>query len=413
MSISTTLRKLTVKEIRLYHFMAAVAICGLCSIPLGTIYIRNGLASGYLVYVDFSAYWLAVERWQHGLPLYVFEDFGFVKALPVNGVVQYVYPPVVVLLIYPFQFVPYPVAGTLWSVATVISFWLALVILLEEYYPMTWPRRILVFPFVFFFQPVWLAFRLGQITSLLAALVTMSAVAMERAHAGDDPVWIGLGVAGAAFVKPYIAPAGAVLLLSRRRLAGAALTVIGLIGVGIAVFGVNTHVEYVWALLDAKPAAPTHIFTIRTPHWGWFEPFDVLGDPWAWLPRIVLLTTVAGLAAWRTDTLDADRAAFAAGAVVVPLAAPEAYALDFVFYVPAVIVLIAARPSWWPWLSLTLVASHWQPWTMRCVADLGVSTEMAAVLQPGLYAGFLILGAALAILWRSRRKSITEFLQKS
>lgn len=399
-----TLRRY-MKNIQLRHIIGAVAVVGLVSIPVSTIVMRQlGVATGP-GFGDFSAYWLAVDRWQHGVSLYAHEDFGFVEKQNLAGFFGYLYPPAPVLLFYPFQFVRFTVAATLWGVTVSGCLWLTTTILLDEYYPMTWPQRVLLIPLIFFFQPVWDAFTLGQITPLLAALVSLSAVAMERARSGSDSAWIGLSVTAAAFVKPIIAPAGAVLLPFKRRLVAAGLTVSSLIGVGIIVFGVQNHIQYIDVLLHTKSEAATHLLSVNHYHAGWYEPFDILGV-WSWLPRIALLVAVAGLSFWRMDTLTADRAAFAAGAAVIPLTAPEGYSLSFVFFIPAVIVLIAARQRWWPWLTLALVISHWQPWTMYYLGNTQMKTEVAVFLQPGLYANFLIFGSALYLLWQSRQRDV-------
>lgn len=392
-----------VSRIQFRYLLSAVAVVCLLSIPVSTIVMRQlGVATGP-GFGDFSAYWLAVDRWQHGISLYAHEDFGFVQEQDLFGFFPYLYPPVPVLLFSIYQIVPFTVAATLWGVTTSGSLWLATVILLEEYYPMTWPRRILVGPLIFFFQPVWYAFNLGQITPLLAALVTLSGVAMERARSGSDSVWIGFGVSAAAFVKPIVLPAGAVLLPSRRRLIGGALTVGSLIGIGVLVFGFQNHIRYIDVILHAKSGSATTLQSVNFYHAGWYEPFDILGV-WSWLPRILLLLVVAGLSFWRMDTLNADRAAFAAGVAVIPLTAPEGYSLSFVFLIPAIIVLIAARPRWWPWLTLALVVSHWQPWTMYYLGNTRIETEVAVFLQPGLYANLFILGSALYLLWQSRQR---------
>lgn len=389
-----------------------IAIFGVVLIPVSTIFMKlNGVAAGFGVFADFSAYWLAVDRWQHGVSLYANQDFGFVESHRVPYFFPYLYPPAPVLFFYFYQFVPFTVAGTLWGVTTSGVFWLSLVILLEEYVEMTWVRRLLLLPLVFFFQPVWYAFYLGQITPLLAGLVTLSAVAMERTHRGGESFWVGVGVTIASFIKPTVAPSGAVLLPSRRRLISAIVTGLSLVGIGIVFFGVSSHVEYISVLLTSKTEQATSLLSINTYHAGWFEPFDILGL-WSWIPRILLLVIVALLSLNRSETISADRAAFAAGAAVVPLTAPEGYSLAFVFYIPAAVVLLAARPNWWPWISVSIALSHWHAWTMYYLGQLGIPTKIAVFLQPGLYAGLVILVGSLLILLRSQQRTF-DFLKFS
>lgn len=390
-----------ISDLQIRHIVGSIAVLGLLAVPLSTIVMHKLGVATTPGFSDFSAYWLAVERWQHGVSVFAHEDFGLVQRLSLPGFYPYIYPPAPLLFVHLYQFVPFSVGATLWGVTTIGSLWLALVILLEEYISMTWPRRVLLVPFVFLFQPSWYAFTLGQITPLLAALVTASAVAMERTHSGRESALIGIGVSAAAFVKPTIAPSGAVLLPSRRRLAGGVITVLSLLCVGVLAFGLHDHIEYITVLSNTKTGKATNLLSIQYYHAGWFEPFDILGV-WSWIPRIALLLAVAGLSWWRTNTVTADRAAFAAGAAVIPLTAPEGYALSFAFYLPAVIVLVAARPAWWPWLALAVVGSHWQAWTMYYLGEFGVPTRIAVFLQPGLYAGLLIVGAALHLLWHSR-----------
>lgn len=382
-----------------------VAILGIILVPVGTIMMKlNGVAAGLGHYADFSAYWMAVERWQHGASLYGSQDFGFIQSHQIRHFWPYLYSPAPVLFFSIYQFVPFTVAGTLWGATTSGIFWLALIILLEEYVKMTWVRRLLLFPLVLFYQPIWYAFALGQITPLLAGLVTLSAVAMERTHRGQESFWVGVGVTIATFVKPTVAPSGAVLLPFRRRLVGAIVTGLFLIGTGIVFFGISSHIEYIHVLLTSKTGQATSLLSINTYHAGWFEPFDILGF-WSWIPRILLLVIVALLSLNRLNTISADRAAFAAGAALVPLTAPEGYSLAFVFYVPAALVLLAARPSWWPWISVSIALSHWHAWTMYYLGQWGVHTKIAVFLQPGLYAGLMILVGSLLILLRSQRRT--------
>lgn len=382
----------------IYPFAAFLLVV----IPLSTITVAQTQGIYWAGnFPDFSAYWIGVERWQHGVPLYASKDFGLVSKLGVPRFFQYLYPPTTILIFYFYQLFPYTVAATLWGVTTAGMFWLSIVILLEEYMKMTWQRRLMLLPAVCCFQPVWYAFRLGQITPLLAAFVVFSGVAMERTQGKYRDGLIGVGVTLAAFIKPFAAPAGAVLLLSRRRLLAALTTVTILYGVGVAIFGVDSHIAYVQTLVTAKSEATTTVHPFERFHAGWFEPFDILGV-WAWGVRISLLIIVAGLSLIRDDSLTADRAAFAAGSAVIPLAAPEVYSLSFVFYVPAVLVLAAEHPRLVPLLGIALINSHFHSWIIRFIFRSGLTSEQAVFLQPGLYAGFAILGVALTILWRQR-----------
>ena len=385
-----------------HYFSAAVILCLAC-IPASTILmVQSEIAPRPGVFGDFSAYWMAVERWQHGVSIYGNQTYGVTESLGLPHFFPYLYPPAGVLLFYLYQFVGYTIAATLWGITTSGVLWLSIVILLEEYIEMTWVRRTLLIPLVFFFQPVWYAFTLGQITPMLAGFVGFSAVAMERTYDEGKQGLVGVGATVAAFIKPTAAPAGAVLLPSWRRVAGAVLTAASLYIIGIAVFGLNSHVEYFHVLLTAKTEASTSLRPISEYHSGWFEPFDILGF-WAWVPRIFLLAIVAILSFLRNNSLAGDRAAFAAGAAVIPLAMPEGYSLSFVFYIPAAIVLSAERHRWAPVLGLTLIASHWHAWTLHELSEQGLATEIAVVSQLGLYAGLVILGLAVHILWKNLR----------
>lgn len=311
--------------------------------------VQAGIATSPSTFSDFSAYWMAVERWQHGASIYGQETYGVMKNIGLPYFFAYLYPPGALPVFYFYQLFPYTIAATLWGVTTSGVLWLSVAILLEEYMEMTWMRRIALIPLIFFFQPVRYGFNLGQITPMLAGLVTFSAVAMERTHSGGNHRLVGLGATLATFVKPTVAPSGAILLSSWRRLTGAVIIGSLLYGIGFVIFGFNAHVEYLNILLSEKSGQSTSLLPISSFHHGWFEPFDILGV-WAWIPRILFLACVALLSIFRNDSLAADRAAFAAGAAVIPLTMPEGYSLSFVFYIPAVIVLSAERhrlaPIW-------------------------------------------------------------------
>jgi hypothetical protein len=371
--------------------------------------MQHQITTGLGNFIDFAAYRMAVERWHHGAALYGREPVGVMSQLGLDHVWDYLYPPAVLLYATLFRPLPYDIAAQLWGIAGVLAFWGALVLLLEQYCSLSWVKRAALFPVVFAFQPVWYGFTLGQITALLAALVTLSAVAMERAHRGHDGALVGLGVTAAAFVKPTIAPAGAVLLSSRRRLAGATLTAAVLYGIGIGVFGLGPHLEYIDVLLRGKPGQPVSLNPVATFHRGWWEPFDILGIL-SWIPRLLILAMVAVLALLRDDSRSADRGAFAAGCVAVPLAAPEAYALSFMFIIPTLVVLGAERPRWRPALVLGLLALHWHIWVLLGIISIAPIDELAYITQPGLYASLALLAASVWILQENQARTLDELI---
>jgi hypothetical protein len=345
------------------------------------------------------------------MPIYANSAPVDVSNVPPTVVLGYLYPPAPLIPIRALSILPYHIGATLFAVGGVLSLWIALSALIETQYRLTWPRRLLLGWVLCGLHPVWYAFRLGQITPYLAALVTLSAVGLEKRDSQGWTLWTGATVALAAFVKPYLLAAGAHLLPPRqRRLIGSIVAVGVVVVLSVVVFGIGTHQAYLAALLDRGSASTLH--PASEWHAGYFEPLAWTG-PLAWLFRAGVVIVVIAFASIRDETIYADRAAFAAGVAAVPLAAPHLFATDLVVLLPAAILLGFNERRYWSWIGVAIVCIAYQAPTVRWLATDLSGTAVAGwganlgsslpvyILQPALWASIGLLALALVQLRRS------------
>jgi hypothetical protein len=209
----------------------------------------------------------------------------------------------------------------------------------------------------------------------------------------------------ATAVKLTYATAGAHLLGSRDRLLGGLAAGVGLAGLSLAVFGVDTHLLYLDVLRygiegGASPRGPM-LASI-----AYYRPLFT-ARAFSDLLRAVGVLAVVGLALAAARD-GADRATFALGVAAVPLLAPRSYTYTFVSLLPAVVALLAVeldrgdrgdRP-WVPVLALLLLDGH--AWGLKVLTE-GVPTWGAfgatirpalPLLQLGLWGNLLLVGLA-------------------
>jgi hypothetical protein len=352
---------------------------------------------------DFGAYGGAVDRWTDGEPLYVpDEDGGY------HG--SYLYPPVFVLVFAPFAALSPGLDAVVWGAVSVALLWLGLQALAAalgaEFHPV---ERLLLLAALVGFHPLLLSLKLGQASAFLGGAIAVAGAALvagESRHTdrGENDRFAGLARLGsgaatavAGVLKLAYAPVGAHLLARRERFVGAVAAGVGLFGVSVAVFGVETHLVYVdvlrWGAALGGDARPP---TLWLP--PYYEPlFAVPGDPFAVQAGGSLLVAALALCS------GADRETFALGVAAVPLLAPQAYTYTFVVVLPAVVVLVATEldrdgSPVVPVVALGLFHVH--AYGLRFLGDVvppllpgGASTVVWA-LQPGLWGTLLLTGVA-------------------
>jgi hypothetical protein len=362
-------------------------------------YLQSAGIAGEFTYHDMSAYRSAVSNWQAGESLYVRDDDGGFHG-------SYLYPPVYVLLFWPFARLGFEQSGIAWNVVSVALLWGGLQAVAAAYrLRLAWYERGLLLWAVLGFQPVILSIRIGQTSVFLAGLLAVALAALVYGERRDDDrlrYLSGAATAVAGTLKLVYAPVGAHLLADRRRLAAAVATGAALLGVGLAVFGVDAHADYLEVLRWGKGWGES-----RAPHlWlpGYYRPLYVLGS--LVIPAKLVLAGVVAALSWVAAGADADDLTFALGVAAMPLLAPRVYTLDLAVFLPVVAVLLASELSredgrpLVPVVGLWLAAVH--AYGLYLVVDVlpqrvpagDLLVEYAAWLQPGLWGTLLLVGLA-------------------
>jgi hypothetical protein len=425
-----------------FALVSAVAVSFLLVYPFLDVLLRRyelvygfaGPDGGH----DFGAYYVAARRFLRGLSLYPSpgsttgagaaihhyarysgaEALGLGSSVPPTDrptVSPYVYPPVFVLAFVPFALFEFATAHLLWNLFSLALFWAGMVSLIEAHRGRrSWPERFLVLWLLVGFQPLLYTMKQGQVGAVLAALLCFAGVGAERSRQGRrGRAW---AVASGAFtllasvVKPFYATAGAHLLRDRERLLGATVAGVGVAGASVLLFGVEAHRRYLAILAWGKgwgtavrsgPFGPVGYYP------GYFDPL-VLGGELSLVVRVALVLGVVGLvvAARRVDR-PTDRATFALGLALLPLAAPVAYVVEFLALLVAAVPLLDVElsrergvPALIPAAVLLLsVHAYGLKFLVFYLDDLlpALYRALAPVLpalQPGLWGTLLLFGLA-------------------
>lgn len=398
----TALRRLWALRHRRPRFVAgALAVLAFLLVwPAIQWWLQSLGIPGDFTYHDMSAYRSAVYNWKGGESLYVRDDAGGFHG-------SYLYPPVYVLVFWPFAQLGFEQSGIAWNVVSVALLWVGLQAVIAAYeVRLAWYERGLLLWAILGFQPVVLSIRIAQTSVFLAGLVSVALAALLYAerHDGGDAAQYASGVvtAVAGTVKLIYAPLGAHLLVDRRRFAAAVTTGLALLGLGLAVFGIDAHWGYLEVLQWGKGWGESRPPSLWLP--GYYRPLYMLGS--LVVPvQIAIAAVVAGLS-WGATDEGIDDVVFAFGAASVPLVAPRAYTLDLAIFLPVVVVLLATELDREDGRPLVAVVGLWlaaiHAYGLYAVVEVlpdrlpggEVLLEYAAWLQPGLWATLLLVGLA-------------------
>jgi hypothetical protein len=374
--------------------------------PLLDIVLRSVGAVAQFEYWDFGAYAGALDRWRAGDPLYVRTDEGGYSG-------GYLYPPVFLLVVWPFAQLSFDTGATLWELCSVLFLWGSLQSLVRElgHRLRLWERGLLLWVLVGF-HPLLFSVKQGQISAFLAGLVTLSIVGLlvaERTASTATAYASGACTGVVGVVKLVYAPIGAHLLVDRRRFLGALGAGVALLGVSLVAFGVDAHVRYLDVLRWGKSEPVRSPLLWVAPY---YRPLYALA-PVSMPLRLLGSLAVAGLAL--AAGASAARETFALGVAAMPLLAPQAYTYYLTALVPAVVVLlhveltVDGRPAL-PVLAAFLCHAHAYglglavefvppllPYRTTSVPglDATVADVVVSLVQPGVW-GALLLGLLAA-----------------
>ena len=397
---------------RLAALAGFTAVFLLCY-PLVDAWLRGqGIAPPFR-YWDWGAYGGAVNRWQSGEAIYVRNDAGGFHG-------KYLYPPFVLLLFLPFTLLSYPMGPTVWGAVSVLLLWRGLVGVVRTagYDPTTAEEALLLFA-VFGFQPLLLSVKMGQMAGFIVGGLCLAYAALPRegtveADAGETSttetarvVVSGMVTGGLGLAKLPYAPASAHLLTDRRRLLGGVVGAVGLVGLSLAVFGVDTNVAYldVWRWGIEAGGRARHPTLWMAPY---YRPFYPIASH-SFLVRVGLSLGIALLAVRAPKSANPE--VFALGLAAVPLIAPKTYAYYLGALLPAAAVLLvreAHRDGRLDVPLLALVFANLHSYGLRALGEVGPAlgglesawNELLPLLQPGLWANCLLVGLAA---WRVKQ----------
>ena len=418
--MSVLARLWTLRERRPWFVALAAVLClAFLAQPLLERHARQLEWTIGLRFHDFGAYSAAVGHWVEGEAIYQEREGGGYHG-------SYLYPPVVLVFLYPFSqwFGSFDAGAAAFGLTQIGLLWLGLQAVISVLgYRLEIHERVLLLGGIVAFQPALLDFKIGQISTLLAALLCFAFYAHERGHAGgcaDHPQLARLAsgaltTMGSA-VKLFYATSGAHLLRNRDRFLGAMVGALGLVGLSFAVFGIDTHRSYLDVLTWGKGWGPGAV----TPQIGtvaYYRPLYVLGD-WSMPVQILGILVIIGLTLWTRDA-PVSRETFALGVAAIPLLAPRAYTQDLVvLLLPAVILLAVEldRPSGRPGIPvLAVLLLHYHAYGREAILALPgwlPLSELAVThlgwLQPGLWGALLLVGlAAKRVVDGARRTTVS------
>ena len=199
---------------------------------IGVIALVTILADPYQM--DFVSYWAGARLAVAGDPAGAYDlalhrsvELG---AVSLNGALPFAYPPCFLLLLAPFGLLPYPVAAFDWVLLGFAAYCIAL----RRWAPAQ-PWLALSFP------PLMVNVVTGQAGFLVAALLIGGMILLPK-----RPLAAGL-LLGLLVVKPQLGLILPVVLLAGREwraIAGAAASSIGLLALGLLVFGLAPYLAW-------------------------------------------------------------------------------------------------------------------------------------------------------------------------
>lgn len=406
------LRKLT--DYRFEHILGVFALLAILVYPLVNLVLEvSGLMTGPRLN-DFGAYYQAGLRILEGYPLYA-KSAGYpelaVYPFPNMG---YLYHPIISLGFIPFSLLPFTIAGFLWNVVCLTILWRAVISLLRALeVNLTRVREALVLWILVGFAPTITWLKLGQISGFLAALLCFSGasvISQQKLPPEERSSFSGAYIVVAGLIKPFYLPAGAYLLLDRRRIISAFFTFLTLIIAGIAIFGIHTNVEYIEVLMRGKGWSPGGSWNATN-----FRPLVALG--WMALPVKILVTiSMVGTTIFARTRLRIGRAVstvttrrgeqllFGLSTAIIPIVTPSSNVLALNALIPAFVIILVSevrRPDGWlaiPFLALLLVQIH--PYTIELIAKFGPQyiPEISVLrpylpwIQPAVWGVLLLVG---------------------
>jgi alpha-1,2-mannosyltransferase len=291
-------------------------------------------------FFDLGIYRQAVNWWLDGHALY-----DFVKPDDTQGTLGFTYPPFGALILLPFGVLPWGGAVTLYAVITiaavvVTTYWLVAPVARRRGWSLPF-TMILALTVISALEPMRETYTFGQINMVLVLLVLADLLILVPRGSR----WAGVLIGLAAAIKLTPAIFIVYLLISRRH--RAALTAIaGAAGATLLTAAIAPHASWdFWtsALWNGEGLGNA-AYTFNQSIYGMLARLSAPGDP-SRLVWAVLVLAAVGYGLWR-----ARKAALAGdevvgltlAGIVGGLASPITWVHHLYWFVPALVVLVAA-----------------------------------------------------------------------
>lgn len=215
--------------IRSAPFPRATRVLALAILFVGSLAVFSNIADARRM--DFISYWAAAVLATGGKAAAVY-DIAAHEAVQqgvaafAGGGMPFFYPPAFLILLLPLGLLPYAVAATVWIATT----FLAYLAVARRYIGSAWLAAA--------FPPVLVNAIIGQIGYLSGALIVAGTLGLAR-----RPFLSGL-LLGCLVIKPQLAvllPFALIAGREWRAFAGAAVSSVGLLLLGLLLFGVETY----------------------------------------------------------------------------------------------------------------------------------------------------------------------------
>jgi hypothetical protein len=171
--------------------------------------------------MDFAIFQRTTQRFLDGQRMYSADSFDFT-------------PPIFHVLLLPFARIEPRMAFVLWTAANIVVAWIVLKMVLQAI-PDAWPRRWVIAAWVVNAVGVQMTVRLGQVSWLVALMVTCAWLAARSSRWVAAGLWAGMAIA----FKPFLLVAIPVFVVRRqwKALAVCVPTIVACCGLSLVLFG--------------------------------------------------------------------------------------------------------------------------------------------------------------------------------
>ncbi|TPG49070.1 glycosyltransferase family 87 protein [Sphingomonas glacialis] len=310
------------------------AVLAACIVLVGCVeVIRNVL---HPTSVDFLSFWGAGKLALGGAAASAY-DAASLHALQIKvaafdaGDMPYPYAPAFLLLLLPFALLPFPVAMGAWSAVTLPLY----AVVARRFAPRSGWLAVA-------FPPVFVSIAIGQNAFLTAAAFLGGLTLLAHGR----KVAAGM-VLGCLILKPQLALMLPVAMLAAREwrvIAGAAISSLAILLIGLLVFGTAASVAWLAQM-------PLYMHIARDGLVGWHKLTSLyaagrqagLSETAAMVVHSAVALGAAGLVAdiWRSDATPSAKAGVLGAATM--LASPYVYMYDALMLLPAFVFLVERR----------------------------------------------------------------------